>query len=87
VVALGPACEQVGGSAFTPFGMLAYPQRRAFSIQAHPEFAPDYATALVDSRRGQPFDAPTADAAVQSLAGPNDRHRVAAWLRRFLATA
>jgi len=87
VVATGPGCERVGGSAFTPLGMLDYPQRRAFSIQAHPEFAPDYATALVDSRRGQPFDAPTADAAVQSLAGPNDRNRVAVWLRRFLATA
>ncbi|MHB8286288.1 MAG: glutamine amidotransferase-related protein [Caulobacteraceae bacterium] len=87
VVAIGPNGERIGGSAFTPFGMVAYPERRAFSIQAHPEFAPDYAAALVDSRRGRPFDAPTADAAVQSLAGPNDRDRVAVWLRRFLATA
>lgn len=87
VVAVGEGCERVGGSVFTPFGMLAYPERRAFSIQAHPEFAPDYATALVDSRRGRTLDAPTADAAVQSLAGPNDRERVAGWLRRFLTTA
>jgi GMP synthase-like glutamine amidotransferase len=85
VVAIGPGCEVIGGSAFTPFGLLAYPGRNAISMQPHPEFEPDYAQALIESRRGSRMDEATADAAVASLDQPNDRNRVAIWLRRFLS--
>lgn len=87
VVAIGPGCEVLGGSAFTPFGLLAYPGRNAISMQPHPEFEPDYAQALIESRRGSRLDNAAADAAIASLAGPNDRERVAIWLRRFLRPA
>jgi GMP synthase-like glutamine amidotransferase len=85
VVAVGPAAEVIGGSEFTPYGIVAYPKLRAVSIQAHPEFEPDYARALIELRRGKRFDAPFADAALASLSGPNDRRRVGRWLARFLA--
>jgi GMP synthase-like glutamine amidotransferase len=87
VVGVGPGCTVIGASAFTPFAMLAYIERRAVSLQAHPEFAPDYATALIAARRGDTLEAAAADAAIASLQGPNDRSRVAGWLRRFLTTA
>lgn len=87
VVAIGPGCEVLGGSAFTPFGLLAYPGRLAISMQPHPEFEPDYARALTESRRGSWLEEAQADAAIASLAGPNDRERVAIWLRRFLKPA
>jgi GMP synthase-like glutamine amidotransferase len=87
VIAVGPQAKVLGGNEFTPFGLIAYPALRAVSVQAHPEFEPDYARALIESRRGTRFDEATADAAVASLAASNDNQRVAVWLRRFLTTA
>lgn len=87
VVAIGPGCEVLGSSSFTPFALLAYQDRNAISMQPHPEFEPDYARALIASRRGSRMDEATADAAVASLGLPNDRDRVAIWLRRFLSSA
>jgi GMP synthase-like glutamine amidotransferase len=86
VIALGPEARLLGGSDFTPFGLVDYPSLRAMSLQAHPEFEPDYVSALIDSRRGAEFDAATADTAIASLKDPSDRRRVAVWLRRFLNT-
>jgi GMP synthase-like glutamine amidotransferase len=83
VVALPPGAEVVAGSAFTPYGALAYGED-AISFQCHPEFDPAYAAALVESRRGSRFDDATADRAVASLQAPNDRARVAEWIRRYL---
>jgi len=80
-----PAEAQVlAGSDFTPFGVLSYPQAGALSCQFHPEFSPDYAAALIESRRGGVLSDAEADAALQSLKAPNDRDRVAAWLRGFI---
>jgi GMP synthase-like glutamine amidotransferase len=87
VIAIGPDAKVLGGSDFTPFGLVAYPGLRAVSLQAHPEFEPDYARALIASRRGTRFDEATADAAIDALAGANDNQRVAVWLRRFLTLA
>jgi GMP synthase-like glutamine amidotransferase len=87
VVAIGPQARLLGGSTFTPFGLIEYPALRAMSLQAHPEFEPDYASALIASRRGTPLDDVLADEALASLAAPNDRQRVAVWVRRFLTTA
>ncbi|MBP7704635.1 MAG: type 1 glutamine amidotransferase [Caulobacter sp.] len=87
VVSLPPGAQVVAASDFTPYGMLAYPQRRALSMQAHPEFEADYTRALIESRRGNRLDEMAADLAIASLAGPDDRERVAVWLRRFLTSA
>ena len=46
-----------------------------------PEFAPDYAKALI----GQRFDIVSEpEAAIASLDEPNDNARVGGWIRRFL---
>lgn len=79
-----PGARVLASSDFTPFGMLAYADQPAISIQLHPEFAPDFARALIESRRGARLDAVLADAAVDSLREPNDRELVGAWIKRFL---
>jgi GMP synthase-like glutamine amidotransferase len=87
VVELPAGAQVLAGSEFTPYGVVAYPERRAISVQFHPEFAPEYAHALIDLRRGTLFSDSLADTAIASLRGPNDRERVAEWFRRFLRSA
>jgi GMP synthase-like glutamine amidotransferase len=87
VVHLPEDAVVVAASEFTPYAVLEYPQRRAISFQGHPEFSPEYATALIDLRRGTRYDPELADAAVASLQKPNDSLRVAGWLRNFLNDA
>ncbi len=84
VVERPPGAKVVAASTFTPFGMLEYQDQPAVSLQLHPEFAPAYAEALIESRRGSRFDEAVADAAIASLHRPNDNARVGAWLKRFL---
>lgn len=84
VVVQPPHSQVIAGSAFAPFAALAYPARQAISFQPHPEFSPEYAAALVESRRGSVFSDAQAAEAVSSLVQPNDSQRVAVWLRRFL---
>jgi GMP synthase-like glutamine amidotransferase len=74
----------LAASEFTPYAVLEYPQRRAISFQGHPEFSPEYATALIDLRRGTRYQQDVADAAVATLQKPNDAQRVAGWVRNFL---
>ncbi|WP_116809238.1 glutamine amidotransferase-related protein [Steroidobacter cummioxidans] len=74
----------LAASEFTPYAVLEYPQRRAISFQGHPEFSPNYATALIDLRRGTRYQQDFADSAVASLQAPNDAQRVAGWVRNFL---
>ena len=81
IVAQPPASRILAASAFTPFGMLAYDDQPAISMQFHPEFEPDYTRALIDGRRDF---LPDADGAIASLDAPDDRARVAEWIRRFL---
>jgi len=83
VVEAPPDARVIGGNDFNPFGVLAYEDARAFSLQSHPEFAPDYATALIEARAEQLGD--LAAPAVRSLQAPNDCARVGGWIRRFLA--
>ena len=54
------------------------------SFQCHPEFQPDYAAALIESRRGHRFSDDLADDAIASLRRPNDRAVLTAWIRAFL---
>ncbi|WP_421739336.1 type 1 glutamine amidotransferase [Caulobacter sp.] len=77
----------VGGSAFTPFGLLSYDGGRAISMQFHPEFDPAYAAALIEARRGTRYTDAQADAAIATLRQPNDRARVGGWIGRFLDQA
>ena len=81
VVAQPPNTEVVASSAFTPFAALAWTDRPAISVQFHPEFEPEYAKALIESRREK---MPDADGAIASLDQPNDNARIADWIRRFL---
>lgn len=82
IVVQPPATDILAASAFTPFGMLSWRDQPAISMQFHPEFERDYAEALIESRRER---LPDPDAAIASLAGPDDRARVGAWVLRFLA--
>jgi GMP synthase-like glutamine amidotransferase len=81
VVVQPPNTEVVARSDFTPFAALAWTDRPAISFQFHPEFAPDYAKALIEHRYDR---VPDPDAAMASLDAPNDNARVAGWIRRFL---
>lgn len=81
VVVQPPYTSILAASDFSPYGVLAYADQLAISMQFHPEFAPDYAKALIDLRRDRLEDP---DAAIASLDAPNDRDRVAGWIRRFL---
>ena len=80
VIAQPPGSVVTMASAFTPYAGLAWGEQ-AISFQFHPEFEPDYAKALIETRRGRLDDA---DAAIASLDRPNDNARVAGWIERFL---
>jgi GMP synthase-like glutamine amidotransferase len=78
------ATRVIAANAFSPFGVLAYEDQPALSMQFHPEFTPEFAKALIERRR----DAlPDPEAASASLDQPNDRDAVAGWIRRFLLEA
>jgi GMP synthase-like glutamine amidotransferase len=81
IVEQPPCCTVLAASLFTPFGMLAYDDQPAISMQFHPEFSPAYARALIEFRRDRLLDP---DGAIASLEAPNDRDRVATWIRCFL---
>jgi len=85
VVACPAGAQVVAASAFTPYGMLAYEDQAAISIQLHPEFTPDYARALIESRRGTRYTDDQADAALASYGEADDRARVGSWISAFLA--
>ena len=81
VVVQPPNTEVVASSDFTPYAALAWSDRPAISFQFHPEFAPDFAKALIEKR----YDiVPDPAAKIATLDAPNDNDRVAAWIRRFL---
>jgi len=84
VVDLPPGARVVASSDFTPFGMLAYDEAKAVSIQLHPEFQPDYAKALIETRRGTRYTDEQADAAIATYDAPDDRARLGAWIQDFL---
>jgi GMP synthase-like glutamine amidotransferase len=85
VVKLPPGASVVGGNDFCPFGLLDYGD--AISIQLHPEFDPAYAKALIENRRGTRYTDEQADLGLMSYEQPDDRHRVGAWIQRFLEKA
>jgi len=81
VVQQPPQTDIIASSIFTPYAGLAWHNKRAISFQFHPEFEPDYARALIESRRER---LPDPDAAIASLDRPNDNARIGAWIRTFM---
>lgn len=84
IVKLPSDARVLGGSEFTPYGIVEYPERRAMSLQSHPEFSPEYAAALIELRRSSKYTPEQADRALATLREPNDRARVGGWLAQFL---
>ncbi|HEX8644021.1 MAG TPA: type 1 glutamine amidotransferase [Allosphingosinicella sp.] len=81
IVALPPFAHVLARGERGPFGLLAYDDQPAISFQAHPEFSPQFARALIEHRR----DAlPDPGGAIASLDVPDDRASIAVWIRRFL---
>lgn len=69
-------------SDFTPFAGLAWGED-AISMQPHPEFTRDYASALTGGRADR-IDPALMRTALDSLKAPDDRALVGGWIRRFL---
>ena len=84
IVKLPDDARLLGGSEFTQYGIVEYPQRRAMSLQSHPDFSPEYAAALIELRRSSKYSNEQADRALQTLRPPNDRARVGTGLAQFL---
>ena len=80
VVVCPPGARVTADNAFTPYAGLDYGD--AISFQFHPEFTPEFGTALIEHRRDK-YGAGAAAAAV-SYRGPNDCARVRGWISRFL---
>ena len=87
VVELPPGAEVIAANDFTPMGALAWRDQPAISMQLHPEFEPAYATAMIENRRGSRYSDEEAERAIASYATPDDRARVAVWLKNFLKSA
>jgi GMP synthase-like glutamine amidotransferase len=81
VIVKPPNTTVIGGNDFCPFGILAYDDQPALSVQCHPEFDPAYVDAVIDTIGDE---IPNPQAAHASLARPNDRFRVAGWIKSFL---
>ncbi|MBX7249504.1 MAG: type 1 glutamine amidotransferase [Caulobacteraceae bacterium] len=84
VVEQPPGTEVVLASDFTPFAALRWTDQPAISFQFHPEFEPEYASALIEGRIDARHDRAFAEAAIESLRQPNDRLRVGQWIEAFL---
>jgi len=77
----------LASSAHTDHAMLAYDGAPILTIQGHPEFTDGFVSALYSARRGLSLTDEMADAAIESLATPEDNTMVADWIARFLRSA
>lgn len=80
VVTCPPEARVVLSSAFTPYAGLDY--GHAISFQCHPEFTPAFGADLIEARRAR--YGTLAEPALASYAEPDDRARLAQWIRRYL---
>lgn len=74
-------------SGHTEHAMLEYADAPVMSLQGHPEFGDAFVTALYSARRGKSLTDAEVDAAIESLAQPEDNARVGEWMVRFLRSA
>ncbi len=81
------SARTLAASAHTPHAMLVYDQAPVMSLQGHPEFTDAFAGALYGARRGGALSDDMADAAIESLAIPDDNALVADWIVNFLRAA
>tara|TARA_R110002073_G_scaffold184395_2_gene342789 strand:- start:13158 stop:13871 length:714 start_codon:yes stop_codon:yes gene_type:complete len=84
VLAPPPCATTFLASPGCPHAGLIYDNGAALSLQPHPEFDRDYATAVVGLRRGDPLDADEVAALVRRIDGPLDDLLVARALAGFL---
>jgi GMP synthase-like glutamine amidotransferase len=80
VVTLPSDARVIASSEFNPHAGLDY--GGAISFQFHPEFSPEFATALIEANRDR-YGA-LATPAIQSHLEPDDCARVGRWIGRFL---
>lgn len=81
------AARTLASCAHTEHAMLAYDDAPIVTIQGHPEFTDMFASALYGARRGKGLTDEEADAAIESLAAPDDNDLFAEWITGFLAAA
>lgn len=79
---LPPGSVVLAGNAHCPVGMFRC--GRMLGVQGHPEFEPEYAAALLTSRRER-IGAERADEALRSLAKPRHSLAMGQWAQRWLA--
>jgi GMP synthase-like glutamine amidotransferase len=82
VVAPPPGARVLASSAFCDFAMLAVGDT-VLTVQAHPEFSPEYAEALYASRRDR-FGEEATQRGIASLSEPTDAGDWARWALAFL---
>jgi GMP synthase-like glutamine amidotransferase len=71
-------------SAHTEHALLAWEDAPILTLQGHPEFTDRFSAALYGARRGSSLTDEQADAAIESLAGPDDSLLAAGWMVRVL---
>jgi GMP synthase-like glutamine amidotransferase len=86
VVEKPASAEVILASDFTPNAGLFYRNGRAMSVQPHPEFEDDYASALVDLRRGRAPDT-VIDTALASMSTRSDSQALRGIIRDFFDSA
>lgn len=84
VTELPRGAELVGGNDACPVGFYRIGSH-VMSVQAHPEFSPEYARALYDTRR-ETFGDELYREALDSLEGGTSRLEFARWMARFYRT-
>lgn len=77
----------IASSFFCPVAALEYEDFPALSFQAHPEFDPDFARALIRQKQGIDYPDDDAEIALATLDYPADRPLIGEWIRRFIARA
>lgn len=80
VATVPPGARVTLANPFTPYAGLDYGD--AISFQFHPEFGPEFGTALIEARRDR-YGA-LAEAAIASYGQSTDCPRVGQWIGRFL---
>ena len=82
VTRLPESADLLGGNDHCPHGFYTV-GNHFLSIQAHPEYSPDYVRALTEIRRGI-IPEPILEAGLTSLDQPHHQHELAQWIQNFL---